>query len=54
LTQGLLDPTRALITPTLVAGAIRVDIVYPAGSITGFSEVIVPANVRASAEMRRR
>jgi len=57
LQRAGLDPNRATVTtpPFLVDGGdtVRVDVVYPAGSLTGFIKVIVPANAHATSEMRR-
>jgi Flp pilus assembly protein TadG len=51
-----LDSSKAAILPTLIDGGdtVRVEVTYPAGSLTGFVQVIVPANAHATSEMRRR
>jgi Flp pilus assembly protein TadG len=55
LTNGGLSPTKTgcTISAVAVGSDVRVSIVYPAGSITGFAAVIIPANVQTSALMRR-
>lgn len=56
LQRAGLDPSQATITPPILVDGgdtVRVDVSYPAGSLTGFIQVIVPANAHAVSEMRR-
>ena len=48
-----LDPSKATITVTPTADAVRVQIDYPAGSLTGLVGLVVPARAQGRAEMRR-
>jgi Flp pilus assembly protein TadG len=43
----------ATISSTAVGNAIRVNISFPAGSLTGFTQIVMPTAVVAQAEMRR-
>ncbi len=52
LTKAGLTGT-AQVNATLVGNAVRVDVSYPAGSLTGFTEIIIPDAVTVRAEMRR-
>src|SRR5689334_15637197 len=42
-----LDPGRATLNVTPAGDAIRVEISYPVGSLTGYSEIVVPDAARA-------
>ena len=53
LTGGGLDGMAATVNIDFPGNAVRVEVRYPAGSLTGFTEVIVPGTARARAEMRR-
>ena len=50
--QAGLDATRATCTPTTLAQSIAVTASYKTGSLTGFTDAIVPAGAYARAEMR--
>ncbi len=53
LTAGGLDPSKATISASTTADSVQVLVVYSVGSLTGFSEVVVPTAARAQTEMRK-
>ncbi len=53
LTLNGLDASLATIDVTPVGDAVRVELSYPVGSLTGYAEIVVPDAARARAEMRR-
>lgn len=48
-----LNPNQATIDTTISGGAVRVRINYPTGSLTGFTRLVLPSQVRSLSEMRR-
>jgi len=53
LYNGGLDPGLATVAVTVHAESVAVRVEYPAGSLPGFGDVVVPSSARATAEMRR-
>lgn len=53
LTNGGLTASNASVNVVLEAGSVAVDIRYPTPSLTGMSDIFLPANAHAVAEMRR-
>jgi len=51
--NGGLDASKATVAVTLGGQAATVHVEYPAGSLTGFSDLVLPASARATALMRR-
>ncbi len=53
LTSCGLDASRATVSVTASAGSVAVDVVFPTGSLTGFTKIVVPETAHGSAVMRR-
>jgi Flp pilus assembly protein TadG len=53
LARGGLDGAKATVAVTLTEDSVRVVVDYPAGSLTGYLPIAVPASAYSLAEMRR-
>ncbi|MGI5862200.1 MAG: TadE family protein [Myxococcales bacterium] len=53
LSRGGLDAASAAVSVSLTGDSVAVQVVYPTGSLTGLSGLVVPDSARALAEMRR-
>lgn len=53
LVRGGLDAGKSTVNVTLAADSVRVRVQYATGSLTGLSDLVLPAAASADAEMRR-